>query len=217
MDYELLARVASGVLLLAGGWILYRAGIRVVGFLLGFFIGLLFSLTLLRALEIMEVAPGLQQYRNVIAVGLAIMHGLLNAVFIIKLYYLVVAAAFGLVGWAFHQGYLVPSVFEGGLPAGLGVQIPEPWLTIGIVAVFAIVGVLLHKYLVILLTAAAGAALVVSALPPDDRLPALTPVLAAAGILVQFLISRKVGVPPQSLRKAAKEAEKGKAQRGKQG
>jgi hypothetical protein len=210
MDYELMARVAGGVLILVGGWVLYRVGIRFIGFLLGFFFGLLFGFTFLRFLEIMGVAPGLVEYREIIAIGLAVIVGIINFFLIIKLYYLVVAAVFGVMGWAYHAGVFAPPPFEGGLPGGLGAGTGEPWVTLIFVLVFAVVGVILHKYLVILLTSAGGAALIVSAFPPEDRVPALTPILAAVGILVQFLVSRKVGVHPRSFRKAEAEDAKGK-------
>jgi hypothetical protein len=210
MDYELLVRIAGGMLLLVGGWVLYRAGIRFIGFLLGFFFGVLFGFTFLRFLELMGFAPGLVEYREIIAIALGVIVGVINFWLIVKLYYLVVAATFGVMGWAYHAGVLAPAPFDGGLPAGLGAQIGEPWVTLLFVLVFAVVGVLLHKYLVILLTAAGGAALVVSAFPPEERIPALTPILAAIGILVQFLVSRKMGVHPRSLRKAEEKQGDGK-------
>lgn len=206
MEPQTLARLVCGILLLFGGWILYCAGIRIIGFLLGVLIGVLVILVLFQAFEIMGVAEGLQAYKYWIAFGLGFLLGLVNLRLIVKFYLLLVAGAFGLLGLAYQQAILEPLSAEGELPPSLEPYLSGFWGAVLFTVVFAVAGALLHRYLVILLSSAAGASLLLPLLPAPAALPVMLPVLTGGGILVQLLVSRRWGVKPRSFRKEAEAA-----------
>lgn len=198
-----------------GGWLLYYAGIRIVGFLLGFLVGLLITLSFLKALEFVGQGESLLAYRHWLAVGFGVILGILNIRLMPKFYLLIVAVVFGLLGLAYHQGVVEPEALAGRVPSAL-----EPYVTgktggAVLAVLFALGGVLLHRYLVILLTAACGASLVASVLNASAPRPWLLPVLAGCGILIQLFISHRVGAHRRDLRKEKGEAPEKERRRSK--
>lgn len=196
-------RLGGGALLLVGGWLLYYAGVRIVGFLLGFLIGVLVTLSFLHALEFVGQGEGLLAYRTWLAAGLGLILGLISVRLMPKFYLLVVAVVFGLLGLAYQQGIVEPHAVAGHLPRSVEPYVTGPSGAVVMVAAFAAAGVILHRYLVILLTSACGASLIYSVVSASGAVPGLVPVLAGGGILIQLFLSHRLGARRKASQKEA--------------
>jgi hypothetical protein len=197
--------------------VLYCAGIRVVGFLLGAAIGFLVILVMFQALEFLGWGKGLHDYRYWIAGFLALIVGVINVRLVMKFYLLLVGIAFGLLGLAYHQGILEPLAAEGKVPPEVEKYVSGLLGGVIFTVVFATAGVLLHRYLIILLSAAFGAYFLLPVLPSQLAFPALLPLLSGIGILVQLFLSQRWGVEPRSFRKDDEEEGKRKKKGSKKG
>ena len=185
-----IAAIVGGILLVFSGWILYRAGLRVLGGLMGLLIALLLVFLVLHT-PFVHNDPRIEPIRGYIYLGAAAVGGLVGALVVIKVYYVLVAIAFGLLGLVWQQGTWFQTWVE-----GLHSRSWESLLT-GVsgallcAVVFALLGVLLHRYLVILLTATSGSIVILSHLPTRFQHPLIVPLLTVLGALFQLRIIRR--------------------------
>ena len=194
------ALVLAGGLLLFLGWGIYRLSLRLFGFALGAVIGGLLAYVTLFVLA----QTGVQDYQEhaPIIIGVAALFlGVINLFMIMKVYYLMVAIGLALLGASAHGALNRMEVFQ---------ALPENWagfmegnvgmLIMGIL--FAVIGLLLHRYAIIFLTVYFGAALVYTGLPEDYRFEYLIPTLMAIGLLVQIGFVRWLKIRTDTFRRA---------------
>ena len=145
----LAAYVMAGTLLLFGGWSLYRAGIRLIGFLIGCALGGVLAYTVLALLSTQQ--PALRSYVPWITAGVAVLLGLLNARLFLKLYYLVVFIAGAVYGVALKLNWLDAWPPAAEWIKSLGLLGRSPWGELIAALVLGLLCVVLHKYLIILI------------------------------------------------------------------
>lgn len=187
----LAASMMAGTLLLFGGWSLYRAGIRLIGFLIGCALGAALTYTVLALLQSQQ--PALRPYVPWITAGVAVLVGLLNARLFLKLYYLVVFVAGAVYGVALKIHWLDawPPAVE--WMESVGFLARSPWGEIVAGLLLGVLCVVLHRYLIIVLTALSGSALIAL----STRFYWAFPVLLIVGILSQLRLLRLFRIRPQ--------------------
>ncbi len=201
---QLILPIMAGTLLLFLGWGLYKTSLKILGFLIGCALGVAVSYLPLSLLASQQ--PEIETYLPWIVGFVAIVLGLINARLFMKIYYLVVF----LVG-AFYGAALKMSLLDQWPEAvrwvdRLGSIGQSPWGEILAALVFGLICVLLHKYLVILLTCLIGSALIV--IPVDSllnvRIYWAFPILIGIGLISQFGLLRVFSVRPRGREQAAK-------------
>jgi hypothetical protein len=189
VQLERIAAIIGGLLLLLAGWMLYRVGLRVLGGLLGLLIALLLVCLVLHTPFVRQDAR-IESIQAYVYLGAAVIGAFVGALAVMKVYYVLVAIAFGLMGLVWQQGSWFQSwakelhylSWERLLTGAGGAALCA--------AGFALLGVLLHRHLVILLTSMSGSILIVSHLPERYQYPFIVPLLTVLGILFQLGIIR---------------------------
>ncbi len=201
---QLILPIMAGTLLLFLGWGLYKTSLKILGFLIGCALGIAVSYLPLSLLARQQ--PEIETYLPWIVGFVAIVLGLINARLFMKIYYLVVF----LVG-AFYGAAIKMSLLDQWPEAvrwvdRLGPIGQSPWGEILSALILALICVLLHKYLVILLTCLIGSALIV--IPVDSllnvRIYWAFPILIGIGLISQFGLLRVFSVHPRGREQAAK-------------
>jgi len=201
---QLILPIMTGTLLLFLGWGLYKTSLKILGFLIGCALGVAVSYLPLSLLARQQ--PEIETYLPWIVGFVAIVLGLINARLFMKIYYLVVF----LVG-AFYGAAIKMSLLDQWPEAvrwvdRLGPIGQSPWGEILSALILGLICVLLHKYLVILLTCLIGSALIV--IPVDSilnvRIYWAFPILIGIGLISQFGLIRVFSIHPQGREQAAK-------------
>ena len=157
-ELSLLVSIVAGTLLTFGGWTLYRAGIRLIGFLIGCVIGVALSYTILSLFA--HQHPSLGPYIPWIVVGVALLLGLLNAKIFMKMYYLVVFVAGAVYGAMLKVNWIDSWPVAAGWMDSLGPVGESPWGELIAAVLLGLLCVVLHRYLIIVLTSLLGSALI---------------------------------------------------------
>ncbi|MBE7559040.1 hypothetical protein HS125_08860 [bacterium] len=174
--YRLHALVLA-LLLACTGWILYRFGVRIAGFALGFLLGGVLGIVIPAVFE----RPGAQLWTVPI---LGVLLGWFASVLVVGLFRLLVFLAVALAS------FFTLSVVAGA-PLTLEAFGEEPavFLTaLGVSLLLGLCGVLLQRYLIIVLTVWIGASLMQEILPH----PATFPAVVALGLFVQLGFYRRL-------------------------
>lgn len=185
--------VLAGVLLCVAGWGLYRLGLRVVGFILGALVGAMVGFTF----GFVTAQFGHADYNVLIIAACAILLGLINAYLFYKVYLV------GIFILCSIAGYYVMS-----LPATAEMlqrfNLPDAgWIPFAVGLLIGAGMLLLHRYVVIVLTSLAGSGLLVLA---TEQKWLLIPLLAG-GILIQLGLLKVFKMTPGIRRRSAKDDE----------
>jgi len=191
---NLVVSVMAGTLLLFGGWSLYRAGIRLVGFLMGCAIGAIVSYTFLFLLSRQQ--PAIQSYVPWIVAGVAILVGLLNMRIFLKLYYLLAFVFGAICGAALKIHWLDQWPPAAQWMERLGPLAQSPWGELIAAALLGFLCVALHKHLIILLTSLFGSSLITI----STRFYWAFPLLLIVGLLSQLGLLRAFKMPARQWR-----------------
>lgn len=165
MWHEIILRIAAGTLLLVLGWQLYRFGIKVIGFYLGFLAGAtVWELVLALTKGNVELPRG-----DAANIAAGVVLGLIGAYLSFRLYksILCVAVIGGCLYLAYATPYFTP-LYEliartgahGTLQETLGDLLPG-----ALALILAGVALLLHRHIIIIATAGTGAHLISSVTP----------------------------------------------------
>lgn len=187
--------IIIGTLLVFGGWGLYRVGIRAVGFLIGALIGVALSYAIM--LLLIHQHPSLEPYALWIILLTALLLGLLNARIFLKFYYLVIFIAGAIYGAMLKTQWLDQWEPAMEYMERLGVLGQSPWGEIIAALILGLLVLLLHKYVIILLTSILGSALIAI----STEFYWTFPLLMILGIISQLGLLRVFRLTPPSRRK----------------
>jgi len=202
--FHLIVPVMLGTLLLFLGWGFYKTSLKILGFLIGCALGVAVSYLPLSLLARQQ--PSIETYLPWIVGVVALVLGFINSRLFMKLYYLVVF----LVG-AFYGAAIKMSLLDQWPEAvrwvdRLGPIGQSPWGEILAALILGLICVILHKYLIILLTCLIGSALIV--IPVDSilnvRIYWAFPILIIVGLLSQFGLLRVFSVHPRGREQVGK-------------
>lgn len=165
----------AGALLCVAGWLLYRVSLRIVGFILGALIGAMVGFTF----SVVAAEFGYSGYSTIIIAACALLLGLINAYLFYKLYLVGIFIICSIAGYlvlsgpdavVFLERFNLPDAawvpFAGGLLIGAGM-------------------LLLHRYVVIVLTSLAGSGLLMAGLQIEEHRWLFVAFLIG-GILIQL-------------------------------
>lgn len=201
---QLVLAIMAGTLLLFLGWGLYRTSLKVIGFLIGCALGAAVSYVPLSLLARQQ--PEIVTYLPWIVGFIALLLGFINARLFMKIYYLVVFLVGAFYGAAIKINLLDQWPEAIRWMARLGPIGQSPWSEILAALILGLICVILHKYLVILLTCILGSALIV--IPVDlalsIRIYWAFPLLTLIGIFSQIGLLKVFSVRPRGREQAAK-------------
>ncbi len=169
--------IVLALLLACSGWILYRFGVRIAGFSAGFLLGAALGAVVPAVFNHPEA-----QIWTVPLLGVLL--GWFASVLVVGLFRLLIFLAVTLVGF-----FTLSVVTHNPLTLQAISAAPAPTLLIlGGSILLGLLGVLLQRYLIIVLTVWMGASLMAAILPH----PATFPAAAALGLCVQLGLFRRL-------------------------
>ena len=193
----LIAQIMGGTLLIFMGWGLYRAGITVLGFMIGCAIGIAVSYIPLTLLS--REFDSIDALIPWIVLLVALLLGFINARMFMKIYYFVVFIAGAAYGAAIKINWIDNWPEAQHWIERLGPAGQSPWAEILAALILGLLCVLLQKYLVIVLTVLLGSALIMDSVDRylSNPLPWLFPALIAVGIVSQLGLLRLFKIQPK--------------------
>lgn len=194
-DPVFLIPIIGGTLLTFMGWGIYKASLKVVGFLIGAAIGVALGYTVM--LLLIQVQPELKPAVIWVVGFMALLLGLINARLFLKIYYVVVFIAGAVYGASLKIVLLEHWPPSRGWFESLGQLGESPWAELILGLSLGLICVLLHRHVIILLTALLGSALIAI----TTELYWTFPVLAILGGMSQFGLLRAFRIYPKGRRR----------------